>query len=79
VKYTENVIQNQRSVLDNFVYLNSYYNAEKFTTLMEILCINLYNICACIQNSDPCPCNMKLVWALICGNTYETQNSVRKH
>jgi len=36
LKYTENVIPNQKSVLDNFIYLNSYYNAEKFTSLMEL-------------------------------------------
>jgi len=63
------VIPNQKSALDNFVYLNSYYNAEKFTSLMEDVLTNLHNVCACVRNSDPCLCNMKLVWILICGNT----------
>lgn len=66
LKYAENVIPDQKSVLDNFVHLNSYYTAEKFTSLMEILLFNLHDICACIQNSDPSLCNMKLVWTLIC-------------
>jgi len=79
LKYTENVITNQKSVLDNFVYLNSYYSAEKFTSLMKIVLINLHNICACIQNSDPCLCNMELEWTVIWGNTCETYNSICKH
>lgn len=78
IKYTENMMPNQKSVLDHFVYLNSYYSAGKFTSVMEIVHMNLNNSCACIRNSDPCLFNIKLVWTLICDNTCKTYNSVRK-
>lgn len=66
---------NQRSELDNFVDLN----AEKFTSVMEIVLINLNNIWICIRNSDPCLCDLKIVQTLICGNMCETYKSVQKY
>lgn len=79
MKYTENMMLNQKNVLDNFVYLNFYCNAEKFTSIMESVLVNLSNFWACIRNSDPCLCDLKLVWTLICGNMCETYNSVHKY